>query len=294
MGKHLRLKIPSFRKPHPNRAESAHASKHSLGTSSGKLKTVILKVKKWCEELVADSKHRLMVECIGENTTILFNKRNAARLNDIRHKIGCNCPNQLSQRRKTKSADVSLHTINCSHVIISLLNLISFQFPVFQDSREENAWKAKPLTLPMVFCISTKVSTTHRANNYKLIFNYQSKKIAAQIVQQKLEDLNSPKIVEAIKGLHKNTKRKIIALEHCIENEKEQKTTKLVRAVPLFKLQEAVVEYIKEAKEILLEESVYGLMSIQYILLMKPRQYNNQMLDIFGGKLLTEGIPATT
>lgn len=28
--------------------------------------------------------------------------------------------------------------------------------------------------------------------------------------------------------------------------------------------------------------------SIQNILLMKPRQYNNQMLDIFGGKLLTE------
>ncbi|OAD71532.1 hypothetical protein PHYBLDRAFT_170199 [Phycomyces blakesleeanus NRRL 1555(-)] len=71
-----------------NHAESAHASlKHSLGTSSGKLKTVTLKVKKWYDELVADRKHWLMVESLGEGTKIVFDKVNATRLNDIRLKV---------------------------------------------------------------------------------------------------------------------------------------------------------------------------------------------------------------
>ncbi|OAD72427.1 hypothetical protein PHYBLDRAFT_146616 [Phycomyces blakesleeanus NRRL 1555(-)] len=63
-----------------DRAESAHASlKHSLGTSLGKLKTVTLKV--------ADCKHQLMVESLGEGTKIVFDKVNAARLNDICLKV---------------------------------------------------------------------------------------------------------------------------------------------------------------------------------------------------------------
>ncbi|OAD67112.1 hypothetical protein PHYBLDRAFT_151716 [Phycomyces blakesleeanus NRRL 1555(-)] len=71
-----------------NRADSACASlKHSLGTSSGKLKTVTLKVKKWYDELVANHKHRLMMESLGEGTKVVFNKVNAARLNDIRLKV---------------------------------------------------------------------------------------------------------------------------------------------------------------------------------------------------------------
>ncbi|OAD75552.1 hypothetical protein PHYBLDRAFT_166788 [Phycomyces blakesleeanus NRRL 1555(-)] len=63
-----------------NRVESAHASlKHSFGTSPGKLKTVTLKV--------ADRKHRLMVESLGEETKIVFDKVNATRLNDVRLKV---------------------------------------------------------------------------------------------------------------------------------------------------------------------------------------------------------------
>ncbi|OAD66495.1 hypothetical protein PHYBLDRAFT_175043 [Phycomyces blakesleeanus NRRL 1555(-)] len=82
-------KYPHFGNRTSNRAESAHASlKHSLGTSSGKLNTVTLKVNKWYEELIAYHKHRLMVECLGESTTIVFDKTNAARLDDIRLKIG--------------------------------------------------------------------------------------------------------------------------------------------------------------------------------------------------------------
>ncbi|KAI9476035.1 MAG: hypothetical protein EXX96DRAFT_540594 [Benjaminiella poitrasii] len=59
-------------------------------------------------------------------------------------------------------------------------------------------------------------------------------------------------------------------------------------SLKFFELQEAAVEYIEEVKGAPLEESVYEIMSIQNILLMKPRQYNNQMLHIFGEKLLTK------
>ncbi|OAD70061.1 hypothetical protein PHYBLDRAFT_71504 [Phycomyces blakesleeanus NRRL 1555(-)] len=44
--------------------------------------------------------------------------------------------------------------------------------------------------------------------------------------KQKLENLNDPIVVEAIKDRSKNTKRKMIALEHCLEAEKKETTKK--------------------------------------------------------------------
>ncbi|KAI9005823.1 hypothetical protein CLU79DRAFT_824718 [Phycomyces nitens] len=55
-----------------------------------------------------------------------------------------------------------------------------------------------------------------------------------------------------------------------------------------FELQEEAAQYIEETKEVPLEESVYELMSLQNILLIKPHQYNDRMLDIFGETLLTK------
>ncbi|OAD71617.1 hypothetical protein PHYBLDRAFT_70051 [Phycomyces blakesleeanus NRRL 1555(-)] len=66
-------KYPHFGNRTSNCAESAHASlKHSLGTSSGKLMTVTLKVKKWYQKLVDDCKCRLMTECLEESTEVVF------------------------------------------------------------------------------------------------------------------------------------------------------------------------------------------------------------------------------
>ncbi|OAD75500.1 hypothetical protein PHYBLDRAFT_143747 [Phycomyces blakesleeanus NRRL 1555(-)] len=71
-----------------NCAESAQASlKHSLGTSSGKLKTVALKVKIWYEEFVDDCKRRLTVEYIRGSTNVALNKIKSASLTEIRYRI---------------------------------------------------------------------------------------------------------------------------------------------------------------------------------------------------------------
>ncbi|OAD76751.1 hypothetical protein PHYBLDRAFT_142260 [Phycomyces blakesleeanus NRRL 1555(-)] len=107
-----------------NHAESAHASlKHSLGTSLGKLKTVTLKVKKWYDKLVADRKHWLMVKSLGEGTKIVFDKVNAARLNDI--------------RLKSKRANALYNITTCFLVTTHLPNSISSQSPASQDAREK-------------------------------------------------------------------------------------------------------------------------------------------------------------
>ncbi|OAD67111.1 hypothetical protein PHYBLDRAFT_174497 [Phycomyces blakesleeanus NRRL 1555(-)] len=66
-------------------------------------------------------------------------------------------------------------------------------------------------------------SEQEQINIYQLI-----EKTLKQIDAQKLKNLKGPTVVEAIKGRPKNTKCKMIALEHCI-NTKKEKTTKKIK-----------------------------------------------------------------
>ncbi|OAD66176.1 hypothetical protein PHYBLDRAFT_175471 [Phycomyces blakesleeanus NRRL 1555(-)] len=171
-----------------NSAESTHASlKHSLGTSLGKLKTVTLKVKKWYDKLVADRKHWLMVESLGEGTKIVFNKVNAARLNDIRLKVY-----HLTIQNATPVLPNTNNIKPITPEFNYVLELICKYFANAQSKQEQ-------------------------INIYQLI-----EKTLKQIDAQKLKNLKGPTVVEAIKGRSKNTKRKMIALEHCINTEKEK------------------------------------------------------------------------
>ncbi|OAD65674.1 hypothetical protein PHYBLDRAFT_175852 [Phycomyces blakesleeanus NRRL 1555(-)] len=153
-----------------NRAESAHASlKHSLGTSSGKLMTVTLKVKKWYQELVDDRKCRLMTECLGESTEVVFDKVNGARLNDIYHL-----------------------TINNAEPVSANIAKITTISPQFDHDLE---------------LVHEGFHSTHSKQEQIDIHNLV-KNILEKMTKQKLEDLNGPTIVEAIKGQPKNTKPK--------------------------------------------------------------------------------------
>ncbi|OAD71048.1 hypothetical protein PHYBLDRAFT_148268 [Phycomyces blakesleeanus NRRL 1555(-)] len=65
-------------------------------------------------------------------------------------------------------------------------------------------------------------SKQEQINIYQLI-----ERTLKQIDVQKLKNLKGPTVVEAIKGQPKNTKHKMIALEHCINTKKEKTTKKL-------------------------------------------------------------------
>ncbi|OAD78866.1 hypothetical protein PHYBLDRAFT_140919 [Phycomyces blakesleeanus NRRL 1555(-)] len=203
-------------------AESAHASlKHSLGTSSGKLKTVTLKVTKWYDELVADRKHRLMVESLGEGTKIVFDKVNAARLNDIRLK--CKCLIQYN------------YLLPCYHTLAKFDTIPISCIPrrwrknSLEGEIPPNINNIKPITPKFNYAL--ELICKHFANaqsKQEQINIYQwIEKTLKQINAQKLKNLKGPTVVEAIKGRPKNTKRKMIALGHCINTEKEKITKKI-------------------------------------------------------------------
>ncbi|OAD74845.1 hypothetical protein PHYBLDRAFT_167188 [Phycomyces blakesleeanus NRRL 1555(-)] len=199
-----------------NYAESARASlKHSLGTSSSKLMTVTLKID--------DCKCRLMTECLGESTEVVFDKVNGARLNDIRQKISCFAmykiklelsksiiPEKLTKEKDYLEGEDHL-TINNAEPVPANIAKITTISPQFEYDLE---------------LVHEGFHSTHSKQEQIDIHNLV-KNILEKMTKQKLEDLNGPTIVEAIKGQPKNTKHKMIALEHCIEAEKEKDTKKL-------------------------------------------------------------------
>ncbi|OAD68350.1 hypothetical protein PHYBLDRAFT_173348 [Phycomyces blakesleeanus NRRL 1555(-)] len=245
-----------------NYAESAHASlKHSLGTSSGKLMTVTLKVKKWYQELVDDRKCRLMTECLGESTEVVFDKVNGARLNNIRQKISCFAMYKIKlELSKSIISEKFIKECKCllyyNYLLPYYYTLATFNtIPISLIPRcwrkdylegEDNTYNnhltinnAEPVPANI-----TKITTILPQFDYDLKLVHEGfhithskqkqidihnliKNILEKITKQELEDLNSPTIVKAIKGQPKNTKRKMIALEHCIETKKEKDTKKL-------------------------------------------------------------------
>ncbi|OAD73104.1 hypothetical protein PHYBLDRAFT_169358 [Phycomyces blakesleeanus NRRL 1555(-)] len=213
-----------------NRAESAHSSlKHSLGTSSGKLKTVTLKVKKWYDELVADHKHRLMVESLGEGTKIVFDKVNAARLNDIRLKV-CRFAMDQIKLELSKSIIPKKLAKECKCLIQYNYLLPCYhtlaKFDTIPISCIPRCWRKNYLEGENHLTIQNATPVPPNINNIKPItpeFNYalelicehfanaQSEqeqiniyqlieKTLKQIDAQKLENLKGPTVVEAIKG----------------------------------------------------------------------------------------------
>ncbi|OAD81168.1 hypothetical protein PHYBLDRAFT_161797 [Phycomyces blakesleeanus NRRL 1555(-)] len=250
------FKHPHFGNRTSNRAESSHASlKHALGTSSGKLKTVTMKVVKWYEALVYDRKRRLTTECLGESTTVVFDKINSSRLNDIRHKV-CRFAMDHIKLELAKSIIPEKLTKECECLINYNYLLPCYhqlaQYKKIPISCIPRRWRINYLegedhsiihnTLPVSKNI-TKITTITPQLAYKLewvtqiLTNAQSKqqqihfkeyinKIIELDSKQKLENLNDPTVVEAIKDKPKNTKRKMIALKHCLEAEKEETTKK--------------------------------------------------------------------
>ncbi|OAD76498.1 hypothetical protein PHYBLDRAFT_165024 [Phycomyces blakesleeanus NRRL 1555(-)] len=212
-----------------NRAESAHSSlKHSLGTSSGKLKAVTLKVKKWYDELVADRKHWLMVESLGEGTKIVFDKVNAARLNDIRLKV---CRFAMDQIKLELSKSIISEKLAKECKCLIQYNYLLPYHLTIQNATPvpPNINNIKPITPEFNYALelickhfANAQSEQEQINIYQLI-----EKTLKQIDAQKLENLKGPTVVEAIKGRPKNTKHKMIALEHCINTEKEKITKKI-------------------------------------------------------------------
>ncbi|OAD68831.1 hypothetical protein PHYBLDRAFT_149842 [Phycomyces blakesleeanus NRRL 1555(-)] len=241
-----------------NCAESVHASlKHSLGTSLSKLKTVTLKVKKWYDELIADRKHRLIVKSLGERTKIVFNKVNAARLNDIHLKVCRFAMDQIKLELSKSILPEKLakecrcliqynYLLPCYHMLVKFNTIPTFCIPRF--------WRKNYLEGENHLTIQNATPVPPNINNIKPItpeFNYalelickhfanaQSKQEQINIYQliertlkqidaQKLENLRGPTVVEVIKGRPKNTKHKRIALEHCI-NTKNEKITKKIK-----------------------------------------------------------------
>ncbi|OAD67050.1 hypothetical protein PHYBLDRAFT_174758 [Phycomyces blakesleeanus NRRL 1555(-)] len=235
-----------------NHAESAHASlKHSLGTFSGKLKTVTLKVKKWYDELVADRKHWLMVESLGEGTKIVFNKVNAARLSDICLKV---CRFAMDQIKLELSKSIIPKKLaKACKCLIQYNYLLPCYYTLAKFDTIPRCWRKNYLEGEDHLTIQNATPVSPNINNIEPItpeFNYalelickhfvnaQSKqeqiniyqlieKTWKQIDAQKLKNLKSPTVVEAIKGRPKNTKHKVIALEHCINTKKEKITKKI-------------------------------------------------------------------
>ncbi|OAD75529.1 hypothetical protein PHYBLDRAFT_166766 [Phycomyces blakesleeanus NRRL 1555(-)] len=232
-----------------DRAESAHASlKHSLGTSSGKLKTVTLKV--------ADRKHWLMVESLGEGTKIVFDKVNATRLNDIRLKV-CRFAMDQIKLELSKSIIPEKLAKECKCLIQYNYLLPCYhtlaKFDTIPISCIPRRWRKNYLEGENHLTIQNATPVPPNINNIKPItpeFNYalelicehfanaQSEqeqiniyqlieKTLKQIDAQKLENLKGQTVVEAIKGRPKNTKRKMVALKHCINTKKEKITKKI-------------------------------------------------------------------
>ncbi|OAD66646.1 hypothetical protein PHYBLDRAFT_174940 [Phycomyces blakesleeanus NRRL 1555(-)] len=250
------FKHPHFGNCTSNRAESSHASlKHALGTSSGKLKTVTMKVVKWYEALVDDRKRRLTTECLGESTTVVFDKINSSRLNDIRHKvcrfamdhIKLELAKSIIPEKLTKECECLInynYLLPCYHQLAQYkkipISCIPRRWRINYLEGEDHSIIHNALPVPKNI---TKITTITPQLAYKLervtqiLTNAQSKqqqihfeeyidKIIELDSKQKLENLNGPTVVEAIKGRPKNTKRKMIALEHCLEAEKEETTKK--------------------------------------------------------------------
>ncbi|OAD73103.1 hypothetical protein PHYBLDRAFT_169357 [Phycomyces blakesleeanus NRRL 1555(-)] len=239
-----------------NCTESAYASLNSsLGTSLGKLKTVTLKVKKWYDELVADHKHRLMVESL-EGTKIVFDKVNVTRLNDIHLKV-CRFAMDQIKLELSKSIIPKKLAKECKCLIQYNCLLPCYhtlaKFNTIPISCIPRRWRKNYLEEENHLTIQNTTPVPPNINNIKPItpeFNYalklicehfinaQSKqeqiniyqlieKTLKQIDAQKLKSLKGPTVVEAIKGRPKNTKCKMIALEHCINTEKEKITKKI-------------------------------------------------------------------
>ncbi|OAD65225.1 hypothetical protein PHYBLDRAFT_175404 [Phycomyces blakesleeanus NRRL 1555(-)] len=250
-------KYPHFGNRTSNRAESAHASlKHSLGTSSDKLMTVTLKVKKWYQELVDDRKCRLMTECLGESTEVVFDKVNGVRLNDIRQKISrfamdkikLELSKSIIPEKLTKECKCLLHynyLLPCYYTLATFNTIPISLIPrrwrkdylEGEDHLTINNAEPVPANIAKITTISPQFDydlelvhegfhSTHSKQEQIDIHNLV-KNILEKTTKQKLEDLNGPTIVEDIKGRPKNTKREMIALQHCIEAEKEKDTKKL-------------------------------------------------------------------
>ncbi|OAD76935.1 hypothetical protein PHYBLDRAFT_165428 [Phycomyces blakesleeanus NRRL 1555(-)] len=250
------FKHPHFGNRTSNRAKSSHASlKYALGTSSGKLKTVTMKVVKWYEALFDDRKRRLTMECLGESTTVVFDKINSFRLNDIHHKIcrfamdhiKLELAKSIIPEKLTKECECLInynYLLPCYHQLAQYkkipISCIPRQWRINYLEGEDHSIIHNALPVPKNI---TKITTITPQLAYKLervtqiLTNAQSKqqqihfkeyidKIIELDSKQKLENLNGLTVVEAIKDRPKNTKRKMIALEHCLEAEKEETTKK--------------------------------------------------------------------
>ncbi|OAD68832.1 hypothetical protein PHYBLDRAFT_172691 [Phycomyces blakesleeanus NRRL 1555(-)] len=211
------FKHPHFGNRTSNHAESSHASlKHVLGTSSGKLKTVTMKVVKWYEALVDDRKRRLTMECFGESTTIVFDKINSSRLNDICHKVYRFAMDHI-KLKLAKSIISEKLTKECE----CLINY-NYLLPCYHQLA--HITKISTITPQLAYKLErvTQILTNAQSKQQQIHFEEYINKIIELDSKQKLENLNGPTVVEAIKGRPKNTKRKMIALEYCPEAEKEE------------------------------------------------------------------------
>ncbi|OAD80081.1 hypothetical protein PHYBLDRAFT_163130 [Phycomyces blakesleeanus NRRL 1555(-)] len=202
-------KYPHFGNHTSNRAESAHASlKHSLGTSSGKLMTVTLKVDdsalQWTK-LIIPEKLTKECKCLLHYNYLLPCYHTLATFNTI--------PISLIPRRWRKDyLEGEDHlTINNVEPVPANIAKITTISPQFDHDLE---------------LVHEGFHSTHSKQEQIDIHNLV-KNILEKMTKQKLEDLNGPTIVEAIKGRPKNTKCKMIALKHCIEAEKEKDTKKI-------------------------------------------------------------------
>ncbi|OAD67867.1 hypothetical protein PHYBLDRAFT_173778 [Phycomyces blakesleeanus NRRL 1555(-)] len=233
-----------------NRAENTHASlKHAFCTSSGKLKTATMKITRWYEELVDNRKRRLTTGCLGESTTVVFDKVNSSRLNYIRHKmclfavdrINLELAKSIIPEKLTKECECLInykYLLPCYHQLVQynkiLISSIPRRWRIYYFEGEDHSIIHNALSVPKNI---TKITTTTPQLAYKLervtqiLTNAQSEqqqihseeyidKIIELDSKKKFEDLNCTKIVKAIKGRQKKQQQKTVAMEVCQDQER--------------------------------------------------------------------------
>ncbi|OAD81166.1 hypothetical protein PHYBLDRAFT_161796 [Phycomyces blakesleeanus NRRL 1555(-)] len=191
------------------------------------------------------------VECLGESTEVVFYKVYRARLNDICQKISCFAIDKIKlelsksiiSEKLTKEYKCLLHynyLLTCYHTLATFNTIPISLIPRCwrkdylegEDHLTINNVESVPANIAKITTILPQFDydfelvyegfhSTHSKQEQIHIYNLV-KNILEKMTKQKLEDLNDPTIVEAIKGRPKNTNFALFSRKQISSTQKQK------------------------------------------------------------------------